>query len=118
MKAGYLIPEFPGQTHAFFMRERAELENRGVDSALYSTRPPANGAAAHEWAAAAAAETTYLTPIPPGNCGRRGANYCAADLSAGCDVCCLLWPQKNCRLTNASGFWRWCLSPLTLAGTA
>lgn len=63
MKIGYLIPEFPGQTHAFFMRERAELSRRGVASAMYSTRPPANGAATHEWAAQAAAETTYLTPM-------------------------------------------------------
>lgn len=63
MKIGYLIPEFPGQTHAFFMRERAELSKRGVASDLYSTRRPSNGVAAHEWAAEAAAQTTYLTPL-------------------------------------------------------
>lgn len=63
MRIGYLIPEFPGQTHAFFMRERGELHKRGFNAALYSTRPPANGAAAHEWSAAAAAETNYLTPM-------------------------------------------------------
>ena len=28
-RIGYLIPEFPGQTHAFFMREREELEKLG-----------------------------------------------------------------------------------------
>ncbi len=65
MKIAYLIPEFPGQTHAFFMRERDELTKRGVKASLYSTRPPENGAAAHEWAAAAAAETNYLTPLTP-----------------------------------------------------
>lgn len=66
MKIGYLIPEFPGQTHAFFMRERDELQKCGVAAALYSTRPPANGAAAHAWAATAAAETNYLTPMSAG----------------------------------------------------
>jgi len=60
---GYLIPEFPGQTHAFFMREREELSRRGVNAVLYSTRPPANGAAKHAWADAAKSETTYLTPL-------------------------------------------------------
>lgn len=60
---GYLIPEFPGQTHAFFMRERQELTNLGVTAKLYSTRPPVAAAARHEWAAAAAAETIYLTPF-------------------------------------------------------
>ena len=70
MKIAYLIPEFPGQTHAFFMRERDELRNRGAEASLYSTRPPANGAAAHEWAAEAAAETNYLTPMSVRQLGR------------------------------------------------
>lgn len=65
MKIGYLIPEFPGQTHAFFMRERAQLAKRDVTALLYSTRPPANGMATHEWAESAASETTYLTPLKP-----------------------------------------------------
>lgn len=62
-KIGYLIPEFPGQTHAFFMREREELAERGIDAALVSTRLPRAGAAEHAWAASAQAETTYLTPL-------------------------------------------------------
>lgn len=62
-RIGYLIPEFPGQTHAFFMRERAELQRRGVATALYSTRPPSSGAAQHAWADAARQETTWLTPL-------------------------------------------------------
>jgi colanic acid/amylovoran biosynthesis glycosyltransferase len=61
-RIGYLIPEFPGQTHAFFVREREELERRGIDTVLYSTRPPQNGIATHHWATAARKETTYLMP--------------------------------------------------------
>ncbi len=62
-RIGYLIPEFPGQTHAFFMREREELRRRDVEAVLYSTRPPANGAARHDWAESARKQTTYLTPV-------------------------------------------------------
>lgn len=62
---GYLIPEFPGQTHAFFMRERQELRQLGVTASLFSTRPPVAALARHEWADAAAAETVYLTPFRP-----------------------------------------------------
>lgn len=60
---GYVIPEFPGQTHAFFMRERQELLKLGTHASLYSTRPPVAAAAQHAWAAGAAAETVYLTPF-------------------------------------------------------
>lgn len=60
---GYLIPEFPGQTHAFFMRERACLTDLGVTTDLISTRPPVNGRAEHDWAAAAEAQTSYLAPM-------------------------------------------------------
>lgn len=62
-RIGYLIPEFPGQTHAFFWREREELKRRGVATSIYSTRPPSNGAAQHVWADAARQETTWLTPF-------------------------------------------------------
>ena len=62
-KIGYLIPEFPGQTHAFFMRERAKLAALNVQTDLVSTRQPVNGQAQHAWADKAAAETTYLAPM-------------------------------------------------------
>lgn len=60
---GYLIPEFPGQTHAFFMRERSCLTELGVATDLISTRPPTNGRAEHEWAEVAQAQTSYLAPM-------------------------------------------------------
>lgn len=64
-RIGFLIPEFPIQTHAFFIRERAELLKLGVETVLVSTRRPAGqvGIAAHAWAEAAAKETTYLFPL-------------------------------------------------------
>ena len=61
MRVGYLIPEFPGQTHVFFWREIVALRARGVTVRLLSTRRPA-GSCRHEFAAAAAAETHYLFP--------------------------------------------------------
>lgn len=63
-KIGILIPEFPGQTHAFFVRERAELQNLGMSSALISTRKPKAGVASHNWASEAELETAYLFPMP------------------------------------------------------
>ena len=59
-RIGYLVPQFPGQTHIFFWREIAELRARGVAVDLLSTTPPPPGLVAHDWSEAASAETTYL----------------------------------------------------------
>lgn len=64
MTIGYLVPEFPGQTHVMFWREVAELRKRGVRVELVSTRRP-QGGAVHGWTAKAVAETTYLYPPAP-----------------------------------------------------
>ena len=66
-KLGYLVPQFPGQTHIFFWREILELETRGVDPVLFSTRPPPPGLVAHSWSDEAAARTDYLGRIAPGD---------------------------------------------------
>lgn len=60
----YLVPEFPGQTHAFFWREIQALEEAGLRVRTLSTRRPAPGACPHDFAAAAAARTVYLFPPP------------------------------------------------------
>lgn len=65
-KLGYLVPQFPGQTHIFFWREIAELEKRGVEVVLYSTRRPPPGLIAHDWSEAAMARTEYLGNTRPG----------------------------------------------------
>ncbi len=62
MSLGYLVPEFPGQTHAFFWREIGAIEDAGTPVRLYSTRPPAPGSCPHAFAPEAAARTTYLFP--------------------------------------------------------
>ncbi|MEP5154793.1 exopolysaccharide biosynthesis GT4 family glycosyltransferase EpsE [Planktotalea sp.] len=65
LRLGYLVPQFPGQTHIFFWREIAELEKRGVDVHLLSTQPPPKGLIAHDWSAEAIARTTYLASKNP-----------------------------------------------------
>ncbi|MGR3409510.1 MAG: glycosyltransferase [Paracoccus sp. (in: a-proteobacteria)] len=59
---GYLVPEFPGQTHAFFWREIQAIEDAGTPVRLYSTRRLPPGSCPHAFAGAASARTTYLFP--------------------------------------------------------
>jgi glycosyltransferase involved in cell wall biosynthesis len=59
---GYLVPEFPSQTHAFFWREVQALRSLGIDVQLLSTKRPDADACRHDFAAQAAAETRYLFP--------------------------------------------------------
>lgn len=62
---GYLVPEFPGQTHNFFWREINALKELGVDVKLYSTRRPPLGIRSTSWGRQALAETVYLYPMGP-----------------------------------------------------
>jgi glycosyltransferase involved in cell wall biosynthesis len=61
-RIGYLIPEFPGQTHNFFWREYQGLVARGIEPDLVSTRKPPRGIVAHAWSEDAMARTVYLYP--------------------------------------------------------
>ncbi len=70
---GYLVPQFPGQTHVFFWREVAALERMGVDVHLLSTRRPPKGLIAHDWSARAMAQTTYLGHASPADFARAPA---------------------------------------------
>ena len=66
MRVGYLIPEFPGQTHIWMWREIEHMRRWGVDVHLFSTRrPPDRDKARHDWADAAVAACNYLWPISP-----------------------------------------------------
>jgi glycosyltransferase involved in cell wall biosynthesis len=65
---GYLIPEFPGQTHSFFWREIRELRQLGVQPELVSTRPPDQRIQSHEWSRQAVGQTSYLFPPTAGAC--------------------------------------------------
>ena len=60
---GYLIPEFPGQTHIFFWRERQILSELGIETDIVSTRPPSKGISSHVWSEDARKITTYLAPL-------------------------------------------------------
>lgn len=67
---GYLVPEFPGQTHAFFWRELGELRRLGVEVDIVSTRRPPAGVVSHAWSAGAAEATHYMFPPGVGSGGR------------------------------------------------
>jgi glycosyltransferase involved in cell wall biosynthesis len=61
LRLGYLVPEFPSQTHVFFWREAQALQALGVDLEWLSTRRPSAGCP-HAFGPAAAAATRYLFP--------------------------------------------------------
>lgn len=62
-KIAILIPEFPGQTHNFFWRERSALTELGVDALIISTRRPHKNLMAPSWSNEALAVTEYLYPL-------------------------------------------------------
>jgi colanic acid/amylovoran biosynthesis glycosyltransferase len=63
MKAriGYLVPEFPGQTHTWIWRDRRALAELGIEADLVSTRRPK--LIVHAWAEEAQRLTHYLVPL-------------------------------------------------------
>jgi glycosyltransferase involved in cell wall biosynthesis len=63
-RLGYLVPEFPRQTHIFFWRECEQLRRRGVEPIFLSTRKPPPSACPHEFRDRAAAATHYVFPPP------------------------------------------------------
>ncbi len=66
-KLGYLMPEFPGQTHVWLWREIQHMQEAGARLRLFSTqRPPERDRARHHFAEDAAGQTTYLWPLPVG----------------------------------------------------
>lgn len=89
-KIGYLVPEFPGQTHNFFWREIGALKELGVEVQLYSTRRPPLGIQSTTWGKQASAETVYLHPLKP------------------FELACILWlfASSPVRAMNALLTWR------------
>jgi glycosyltransferase involved in cell wall biosynthesis len=70
MRIGYLIPEFPGQTHIFFWREAGELGKLGIEVRYVSTRQSDRRLQSHDWSELARAQTAYLFPPAIGLLGR------------------------------------------------
>lgn len=62
LRLGYLVPEFPAQTHIFFWREAQALRDAGVDLRWLSTRRPPATACRHAFADEARGATRYLFP--------------------------------------------------------
>ncbi|MEG3957958.1 exopolysaccharide biosynthesis GT4 family glycosyltransferase EpsE [Microcoleus sp. herbarium2] len=62
-KIGYFIPQFPGQTHIFFWRERQFLAELGIETDLVSTQLPPRAIVSHVWAEEAKKNTVYLLPF-------------------------------------------------------
>lgn len=60
-RIGYLVPEFPGQTHTWIWRDRSALDELGIEADLVSTRRPK--LVVHEWAERAQQLTHYLVPF-------------------------------------------------------
>jgi glycosyltransferase involved in cell wall biosynthesis len=77
-RLGYLVPEMPGQTHAFFWREVQALRAAGTEVTLLSTRRPPADACPHAFASDARAETIYLFPPGAGAAAWLGARPAAA----------------------------------------
>ncbi|MEM9808726.1 MAG: hypothetical protein AAF959_26005, partial [Cyanobacteria bacterium P01_D01_bin.56] len=66
MKIGYLIPEFPGQTHIWMWREIVHMREWGAQINIFSTRRADQSTAAkHAFAQSAIRETCYLWPQSP-----------------------------------------------------
>lgn len=59
-KIGYIVPEFPGQTHIFFWREIKRLEEMGVEVDIVSTQRPPVSIRSHAWCEEAENRTAYL----------------------------------------------------------
>ncbi len=65
LRIGYIVPQFPGQTHIFFWREIRALEAMGHEVHVFSTRKPPRRLISHDWSDRAIARTTYLGRVDP-----------------------------------------------------
>src|SRR5262249_18071642 len=63
MVLGYIIPEFPGQTHVWMWREIVHMRESGAEITIFSTRRPSKrDRARHAFAESAQKDTVYLWP--------------------------------------------------------
>ena len=87
MRIGYLVPEFPGQTHIMFWREIRALRDMGEKVLLISTRYPLS-LCPHDFSSDAIAETHYIYPPSLGGLaswaasGGKGLARCLSYLSS------------------------------------
>jgi colanic acid/amylovoran biosynthesis glycosyltransferase len=63
LNLGYIIPEFPSQTHVWIWREIVHMREWGGEITIFSTRRPSDrDRARHAFAESAQRETVYLWP--------------------------------------------------------
>jgi colanic acid/amylovoran biosynthesis glycosyltransferase len=62
LRLGYMVPEFPGQTHVFFWREVETLRQLGADVRIVSTKRPTPFVCRHAFGKEALVDTHYLYP--------------------------------------------------------
>ncbi len=79
---GYLIPEYPGQTHIFFWREINALKDLGISVEVVSTRRPPQNIICHSWSKTAQEETSYLVPLTFGKVAGAVATLTTTGLKA------------------------------------
>ena len=65
LRIGYIVPQFPGQTHIFFWREIRALEAMGHEVHVFSTRKPPRRLISHDWSDRAIARTPSLGRVDP-----------------------------------------------------
>jgi colanic acid/amylovoran biosynthesis glycosyltransferase len=63
LSLGYLVSEFPGQTHNFLWREIHALRKLNIRADIVSTRRPPPGIMSTSWRDEAVKSTTYLFPL-------------------------------------------------------
>lgn len=84
LRIGYIVPQFPGQTHIFFWREIQALEQMGHEVHVFSTRKPPKGLIAHDWSDEAMDRTTYLGSTNPINAGIAATRLMGRGLPGWC----------------------------------
>lgn len=62
MRIGYLIPEYPSQTHAFFVREMNAMKAFGHEILVISTKKPPEEGCTHDFSCEARKSTYYVYP--------------------------------------------------------
>uniref|UniRef100_A0A832M0Z8 Colanic acid biosynthesis glycosyltransferase WcaL n=1 Tax=Oscillatoriales cyanobacterium SpSt-402 TaxID=2282168 RepID=A0A832M0Z8_9CYAN len=62
MRIGYLLAEFPAQSHTWAWREYQTLKTLGIDAAIAATRQPPK-ITPHPWVQEAQSQTEYLIPF-------------------------------------------------------
>lgn len=88
LRIGYLIPEFPGQTHIWMWREMLWTERWAEHMHIFSTQNPSDrDRARHAFAEESREKTTFLWPLPSTEAVRWAATERRAGLLRAIKLC-------------------------------